>query len=121
MKLRRFNDAPSYEAPNHFQCKALRLAGFDPDGPEKFWVGCSHFLPGGGAGPDASPMEKVYVILSGRLTVRAGGNEINAGPMDTVFISGGEKREILNQGNDVVTMIVIMPYPESVKTEAERD
>jgi hypothetical protein len=36
-------------------------------------VGLSHFLPGDGAGPDASPTEKVYFILSGELTVIAGG------------------------------------------------
>jgi quercetin dioxygenase-like cupin family protein len=111
MLIKRFADATSYEAPNHQGCTSLRLAGFAETGPENFWVGCSHFLPGGGAGPDASPMEKVYVILSGKLTVRAGGEEEVAGPMDTVFIPGGEEREIRNEGNEVVTMIVAMPYP----------
>ena len=35
----------------------------------------SHFLPGGGAGPDASPPEKVYYVLEGELTVIVGGKE----------------------------------------------
>ena len=48
---------------------------------------------------------------TGRLTVRSGGKEEVAGPMDTVFIPGGEEREIRNEGNEVVTMIVAMPYP----------
>jgi len=112
MQINRFSEAPAYEAPNHFDCKSMRLAGFSDDGPGEFWVGCSHFLPGGGAGPDSSPMEKVYVVLSGQLTVRAEGREEKAGPMDTVYIPGGEEREIVNEGNDVVTMIVAMPYPE---------
>ena len=38
-------------------------------------VGLSHFLPGGGAGPDASPPEKVYYVLAGELTVIVGGKE----------------------------------------------
>ena len=38
-------------------------------------VGVSHFLPGGGAGPDASPPEKVYFVLAGELTVIVGGKE----------------------------------------------
>ena len=42
--------------------------------------GISHFLPGGGAGPDASPPEKVYYVLAGELTVIAGGKETVAGP-----------------------------------------
>ena len=111
MHIKHFAEAESYEAPNHQSCTSLRLAGFSDDGPENFWVGCSHFLPGGGAGPDASPLEKVYVILSGELTVHAGGKTQVARPMDTVFIPGGEEREIRNNGNDVVTMIVAMPYP----------
>ncbi len=112
MRINPFSTAESYDAPNHFDCRSIRLAGFTEGGPEGFWVGCSHFLPGGGAGPDASPLEKVYVILAGKLTVRAGGTEQVAGPMDTIFIAGGEEREIINEGNDVVTMMVVMPYPE---------
>lgn len=111
MQIKRFSDVQPYEAPHHFDCRGLRLAGFEEGGPENFWVGCSHFLPGGGAGPDASPLEKVYVILKGELTIRVDGKEEKAGPMDSVTIPGGEMREIVNEGNDVVTMIVIMPYP----------
>lgn len=112
MQIKRFSDAVPYEAPNHFDCKALRIAGFEDGGPKTFWLGCSYFLPGGGAGPDSSPMEKVYVILSGELTIRVEGVEQKAGPMDSVTIPGGEVREIVNEGNDIVTMIVAMPYPE---------
>ncbi len=116
MHVKRFSDADGYEAPNHFGCTSLRLAGFAADGPKNFWIGLSHFLPGGGAGPDASPLEKVYVVLSGNLTVRAAGREESAGPMDTVYIPPGEEREIRNEGNDVVSMIVAMPYPEGAAT-----
>lgn len=111
MHIKHFSDAEAYVAPNHQNCTSLRLAGFAEDGPGNFWVGCSHFLPGGGAGPDATPLEKVYLILSGELTVISGGKTDVAGPMDTVFIPAGEEREIRNNSNDVVTMAVVMPYP----------
>lgn len=119
MHIKTFNEAQSYSAPNHRACTSLRLAGFEKQGPENFWTGCSHFLPGGGAGPDSSPLEKVYVILSGRLTVISGGKTEVAGPMDTVFIPGSEEREIRNDGNEVVTMLVVMPYPEGVKPDGQ--
>ena len=112
MHIKRFQSTEPYQAPNHFDCTALRLAGFTPDGPRNFWIGLSHFLPGGRAGPDASPLEKVYVVLAGNLTVRAEGREEVAGAMDTVYIPGGQEREIVNRGNDVCTIIVAMPYPE---------
>ena len=113
MKVTRFADAKPYTAPHHFDMRALRLQGFEPGGPEKFWTGLSHFLPGGGAGPDASPLEKVYVVLAGELTVKTTDQELVLGPMDSCFIAGGEMREVRNKGNAVASMLVVMPYPEN--------
>lgn len=111
MHIKRFADATAYQAPNHYDVRSLRLQGFEPGGPTQSWVGLSHFLPGGGAGPDSSPLEKVYVVLSGTLTVRVGDREITLGALDSCCIPGGEAREVKNLGNDVATMIVVMPYP----------
>jgi len=113
MLVKRFGDAQPYQAPNHYEMRSLRLQGFEPGGPQKSWVGLSHFLPGGGAGPDSSPLEKVYVVLAGTLTVRAAGQEVRLGPLDSCCIPGGETREVKNLGNEVATMIVVMPYPEA--------
>lgn len=112
MRIKRFAEATPYEAPNHFSMGALRLQGFEEGGPEKFWVGLSHFLPGGGAGPDASPLEKVYVVVAGEVTVRCGGMTAVLRPMDNCCIGPDEVREIRNEGNAVATMLVVMPYPE---------
>jgi len=112
MLVKRFADAKPYEAPNHFGMRALRLQGFEEGGPEGFWTGLSHFLPGGGAGPDGSPLEKVYVVLAGRVTVRAERQEAVLGPMDSCCIGPDAVREVKNEGNDVATMLVVMPYPK---------
>ena len=61
----------------------------------------SHFLPGGGAGPDASPPEKVYVVLSGELTVIVDGKESVLKANDSCFIGSNESREIINRTNEV--------------------
>lgn len=115
MKIKRFGDAQPYVAPNHYDMRSIRLQGFEEGGPEKFWTGLSHFLPGGGAGPDSSPLEKVYVMLAGHMTIRCNGEEHVLGPMDSVTIASNEVRECINLGNDVATMVVIMPYPETQK------
>ena len=112
MLVKRFAEAKSYEAPNHRLYSSLRLFGAEAGGPTQFVVGLSHFLPGGGAGPDASPTEKVYVILSGHLTVIVGGKETVLGPNDSCFIGANESREIINRGNDVVTMLVAVSTPK---------
>jgi quercetin dioxygenase-like cupin family protein len=113
MLVKRFAEAKSYQAPNHHDMRALRLQGFEPGGPTQSWVGLSHFLPGGGAGPDSSPLEKVYVVLTGAITVRVGDESVELGPLDSCCIAGGETREVKNLGNEVATMIVVMPYPKA--------
>src|SRR6516225_3044957 len=111
MEVKRLAEAKAYEAPNHRNYSSLRLFGLDAGGPKQFVVGLSHFLPGGGAGPDASPTEKVYVVLSGELTVISGGKEVVLRANDSCFIGPNEAREIINRGNDVVTMLVAMSAP----------
>lgn len=111
MHLKRFSDAQPYEAPNHFGVVGLRLQGFEPGGPTNQWVGLSQFLPGGGAGPDATPFEKVYVVLDGEMTVITGDTETVLGKYDSCTIPPGEVRRIENRSNHACTMLVVIPYP----------
>lgn len=113
MQIKRFSEAKSYEAANHRKYHSLRLFGADAGGSSQFVVGLSHFLPGGGAGPDSSPTEKVYLVLSGELTVRVENNEIVLKQQDSCYIGPNESREIINRGNDVVTMLVVMSTPQT--------
>jgi len=115
MHLKRFVDATPYEAPNHRGVVGLRLQGFEPGGPTNQWVGLSQFLPGGGAGPDSTPFEKVYIVLDGEMTVIVDGRETVLGRYDSCTIAPGEVREIVNRRNDVCTMMVVIPYPPGVK------
>ena len=106
MQVKRFGDAKPYEAPNHRGCAALRLFGAEAGGTQTLIVGVSHFQPGGGAGPDASPPEKVYYVLAGELTVIAGGKETVVKAGDSCYIGPNENREIVNRGNEVCTIAV---------------
>ena len=106
MQVKRFADAKPYEAPNHRAYSSLRLFGAEAGGPKQFVVGVSHFLPGGGAGPDASPPEKIYYVLAGELTVIVGGKETVLKKDDCCFIAPNETREIINRGNEVCTIAV---------------
>lgn len=111
LRVKKLSEAPRYDAPNHRDMRAMRVQGFEEGGPQAFWVGLSHFLPGGGAGPDAGGIEKVYVMLSGQMALTAGGEKQVLGPMDSVCIPANVEREIKNETNEVATMLVIMPYP----------
>jgi mannose-6-phosphate isomerase-like protein (cupin superfamily) len=106
MQVKRFEDARPYDAPNHRGCHPLRLFGAEAGGTQSLIVGISHFLPGGGAGPDASPPEKVYFVLTGELTVIVDGRETVLRKHDSCVIGPNEHREIVNRGNEVCSILV---------------
>ncbi|MEM8653355.1 MAG: cupin domain-containing protein [Pseudomonadota bacterium] len=112
MLTKRFADAQPYDTPNHWGVTGLRLQGFEDGGPENQWIGFSQFLPGGGAGPDATPFEKVYVVLDGEITVTVNDTDMVLGPMDSCTIPPGEMRKIENRSNHVCKMLVVIPYPD---------
>ncbi len=112
MEITRFSDAKTYIAPKHFDMRSLRLQGFDASSAKFAWVGLSYFLPGGGAEMDAGPTEKIYVVLEGEVTVElTGGAKHVLGPLDSCVIPAGEGRAILNETNEIATMLVVMPPP----------
>jgi mannose-6-phosphate isomerase-like protein (cupin superfamily) len=106
MIARKFSEAKAYEAPNHRGYHSLRLFGAEAGGTQTLIAGVSHFLPGGGAGPDASPPEKVYFVLAGELTVIVDGKETVLKKNDSCVIGPNETREIINRGNEVCTIFV---------------
>ena len=115
MQVTRIGDARPYEAPKHHEMRALRLQGFDASDSQGFWVGLSHFLPGGGADSDATPLEKVYVVLDGAVAVRTDDDETELGPLDSCYLAPGERRSIENRTNRPASMLVVMPYPDGAR------
>lgn len=115
MQVTRLQDAEPYEAPKHHDMRALRLQGFDASDAHGFWVGLSHFLPGGGAELDATPLEKVYVVLDGEVTVITDDGEATLGALDSCWLAPNEARSIVNRTNRPASMLVVMPHPPGVR------
>jgi quercetin dioxygenase-like cupin family protein len=115
MHVTRLHEAKPYEAARHFQMTGLRLQGFEASQTKNFWVGLSHFLPGGGAESSEAPLERVYVLLSGAITVVTDAGETTLAPHDSCYLAPGERRAIINRTNSPASMLVIMPYPEGAQ------
>lgn len=110
MHVTRYGDAQPYDIRGHFGMAALRLQGHAASPCSDFWVGLSHFLPGGGAESSASNTEKVYVLLSGELVVITDTGEATLRPMDSCHLAAGERRAVINRSNAPASMLVIMSY-----------
>jgi quercetin dioxygenase-like cupin family protein len=113
MQVVRFADTKPYVAPKHFDMSCVRLQGMEASDAKTCWVGLSTFEPGGGAEMDTTPIEKIYVVLSGEMTVTVDGESATLGPHDSCVLAPNEARSVSNTGNEVATMLVVMPYPES--------
>jgi quercetin dioxygenase-like cupin family protein len=62
----------------------------------------------------ASDFEKVYVMLSGTMTVTTeDGQTLTLEPMDSLYIPPGEKRYLINKTNKPASMLVICSYPKN--------
>lgn len=113
MIKRTLSDVKPYEAPNHFNMTALRLHGKEESGAQKFWMGMSHFLPGGGAAYDASPTEKIYFVLEGEVTVYdENKTQYVLKQNESIHIGANEGRSLINESNLPATMLVVINYPE---------
>jgi len=110
MKKVSLSQVKPYTAVKHFNMTALRIQGKEESGLQKFWMGLSYFLPGGGAewAYEDNPSEKVYLVLEGELTVKNKTEEVTLGPMDSLYLAPNEGREIINKTNRPVTMVVII-------------
>ncbi|WP_258359130.1 cupin domain-containing protein [Moorella sulfitireducens (nom. illeg.)] len=108
MKKIELKDVKPYEAPRHFKMVSLKLHGKEESGAQKFWMGMSHFLPGGGAEYDSAPVERVYFVLEGEMTVISESGKMVLKEWDSVYIGPGEKRELINETNKPATMLVII-------------
>ena len=113
MKKVELKGVKPYNPPLHFDMKALKLHGTEETGATKFWMGMSHFLPGGGcewAYEENSPTEKIYFVLDGEIVVTAKDEEFVLKKGDSLFIGPNEGRSMLNKTNQVVTVLVVISY-----------
>ncbi|QWT17483.1 cupin domain-containing protein [Collinsella sp. zg1085] len=106
----------AYSAPGHFDMTAMRVHGKDETGAQKFWIGRSVFLPGGGAewAYEDNPLEKVYYVLDGEMTVTdKDGTEYVIHKDESISFLPNEGRGLVNKSNAPATMLVIINYPEA--------
>jgi quercetin dioxygenase-like cupin family protein len=114
MIKRTIEELKGYEAPGHYGMTAMRIHGKEETGAEKFWVGLSTFLPGGGAeyAYEDNPLEKFYYVLEGEMTVREkSGKEYVVHAGESISFSPNEGRYLDNKSNKPAVMLVVINYP----------
>ncbi len=109
MNIVPFNEAPPYEAPGHHAMRMVRLQGREAGPSDTLWLGVSRIEPGGRTTLDASPIEKMYVVLEGEVTIANGTEEAVLRLWDACRIAPHEARALKNNTDALATILLAMP------------
>lgn len=89
----------------------VRLQGREAGPSDTAWLGVSMLEPGGGTTLDRSPVEKLYVVLDGKVAVSNGLEEAVLEQWDSCRIAPGEDRKLYNATDRPATILLVMPLP----------
>lgn len=112
MHITRFDDARPYEAPNHVDMRCLRLQGKEAGPSSQMWMGMSQILPGGHTTLDPSPIEKLYFVAEGEVTMVGAVNGVQERAtlraFDSCRFAPGEARQLINESNRPALVLLVM-------------
>ena len=111
-KITRKTEAYTYEAPGHVRCMPTRQ--HDPNEVDggKMIMGITYFLPGGGCEYGANPLESIYYILTGEMTLKTEDGETVLHAGDSFHCAGGVAKSVTNTGTEVTQMLVCLLPPQ---------
>ncbi len=109
MKKISMSEGIAYEAKGHFDMRAMKLHSNTISNCENFSMGVSVFLPGGGTEYIEPPVEAIYFMLEGEMTVfdKDGEEFCTLQKNDSIHFAVKEGRSILNKTNTPATMLVV--------------
>ena len=100
MIKRTLEDLSTYNAPGHFDCKCMRYHGKDETGAE--WA------------YEDNPLEKVYYVLEGEMTVTdKDGKKYVIHKDECISFPPNEGRGLKNESNLPARMLVVINYPNT--------
>ena len=108
----------TYVAGGHNECVPTRLHDIDGAGPNdieggKMIMGITYFVPGGGTDYGNNPLESIYYILNGEMTLKTDDEETVLHAGDSFHCAGGVSKSVLNTSEEVVQMLVCLLPPQN--------
>ena len=107
----------AYSAAGHYECVPTRLHDVDGGGANdieggKIIMGITYFVPGGSTDFAANPLESIYYILTGEMTLKTEDGETVLHAGDSFHCVGGVTKSVTNTGTEVCQMLVVLQPPQ---------
>ncbi|MCZ4098693.1 cupin domain-containing protein [Streptomyces sp. So13.3] len=117
--IARLAQAQRFQPAGHYDVGPLHLFGGEKyDGAVT--VALSHYLPGGRADLSPVPIQTLYLVLTGTLTLTdADGRTWDLHALDGARLTSGTPRSVENRTNLPASMLVIRPNPDASPVKAE--
>lgn len=99
----------SYDAPQHHG--VYGILKLTKEHTKRTIINYSYFQPNGGAEMSSAPVERVYCVVKGSITVTSkGGDEVYIlNPGDMIYIAPGENRAVsINHGQPAEVLVVVV-------------
>lgn len=108
----------AYSAAGHYECVPTRLFDIDCAGANdieggKIIMGITYFVPGGSTEFTSNPMESIYYILTGEMTLKTDDGETVLHAGDSFHCVGGVNKSVRNTGTEVCQMLVVLQPPQN--------
>lgn len=113
MKLVDLKQCQGRTPPHHFDMRTFPLVEKKAGGGE-LALSLSYYLPGGGADFGPQPVEVIFYVLDGTITIQKEDGELTVEAGQAVYIGRGENKGIRNQSNTTAKMLVIACVPDSM-------
>ncbi|MCC8123118.1 MAG: cupin domain-containing protein [Oscillospiraceae bacterium] len=110
-KVTKANEAYTYTAARHVDCRTTRLHDPKDVNDGMLTCGLTHFLPAGGVERGSNPMESIYYIIEGEMTVYIDGQEYLLKKGDSIHFGPDTEREVTNTGIESTQMLVVLYLP----------
>ncbi len=113
-KVTRANEAYTYNPPLHYDVRCTRLHDPQDVNDGRLTMGLSHFLPAGGCERSSNPLEAIYYIKEGEMTVDIDNQKITLKAGDSIHFGPNTERSIENTGIVACQMLVVLlPGPQA--------
>lgn len=106
-------DCQGRTPPHHFDMRTFPLVEKQA-GQGELALSLSHYLPGGGADFGPQPVEVIFYVLDGTITIESDGEPIEVAAGQAVHIHKGENKGVRNHTNATASMLVIACVPDSM-------
>lgn len=117
MIVSKLKDSKGYTLSHNVNSYTLPLIDRLPEKEKSLCMNVTHYLPSGGAEISLQPVEAIFYVMTGEMTILTENGDIILREGEAIYFSPGESKGLRNHTNYPATMLVAAVLGEPPKEE----